>query len=51
MVLNVRMIGRQRNLSIYTETEKINTQKAIMSRNEGGQRSTNRLIINNDGNV
>ena len=35
---NVRMIGRQRNLSIYTETEKINAQKTIMSRSKGGER-------------
>ena len=32
------MIGRQRNLSIYTETERINAQKTIMSRNKGGER-------------
>ena len=50
-VSNVRMIGRQRNLSIYAETEKINTYKAIMSRDKGRQRSTNRLTINSDGNV
>ena len=32
---NVRMIEKQRNLSIYTETEKDeNTQKTIMSRDK-----------------
>ena len=34
---NVRMIGRQRNLSIYTETEK---DKTIMSRSKSGERET-----------
>ena len=51
MVSNVRMIGRQRNLSIYAETEKINAYKTIMSRDKGRQRSANRLTINSDGNV
>ena len=32
------MIGRQKNLSIYTETGRINAQKTIMSKSKGAER-------------